>query len=125
MRELGSPRSPPVGAFSNSLSRCYLRPGRVKPSLNLILQHHRDVKGDSEPERREGRLTDQKLNLRANWPCLPPLAEVTLPKLKGSLTLEEGPPKICRLKALNISKRNSMFICSRMMVRFMIPKSSL
>ena len=74
----------------------------------------RDVKGDtpSEPERREGRLTDQKLNLSANWPCLPPLAEVTLPKLNGSLTLEEGPPKICRLKALNISKRNSMFICS-------------
>ena len=80
----------------------------------------------SPPEDRQSRIwpgldrirqfqpTNQKLNLSANWPCLPPLAEVTLPKLNGSLTLEAGAPKICRLKALNISKRSSMFISSRM-----------
>jgi len=60
------------------------------------------------------RLPFQKLNFKANCPLLPPLAEEILPKLTGSDTLVEGPPKICRLKALNISKRNSKFICSLM-----------
>ena len=56
----------------------------------------------------------QKLNFSANCPLLPPLAEETLPKLKESVTVAAGPLKMCLLKALNISKRNSKFICSLM-----------
>jgi hypothetical protein len=104
---------------------------RVFCPASLIQPFHRHpgvfLKRDSSPRRKPStvesvsasirqwqgsQVADQKLNLSANWPCLPGLAEVTLPKLNGSLTLEAGAPKICRLKALNISKRSSMFMSS-------------
>src|SRR6266545_3074445 len=72
------------------------------------------------------RPTIQKFTFKANCAVLGLFAcDVTMPKLNGSLIFVAGPPKRTRLKALNISKRNSTFACSRNVVCFMMPKSSL
>src|SRR5262245_36298994 len=66
----------------------------------------------------------QKLNFKANWICLGPLAcPPTVPN-PGLSTLKSGVAKRTRLKTLNISARNSTFICSLIVVRFIMLKSS-